>query len=413
MATRKRKGERPDGLIQVSLMIGYKGNGKPDRKYFYGHTRAEAIRKRDEYKAQRETGLRLDPNMTVEQWVEIFKETYRTNIDEFYLDMDATPYNRLVKRLGKMRLMDVRESDLQSALNAVSGMSFSTVDKYAQAIRRVFARARKNRLIAENPATDLILPGYVKGTHRALECWEIDLILDNWDCKEARTGLWVLLMMLCGLRRGEMMGLQWDAIDLEADTLEVRRVAVIHHSQTKIVERAKSEAGLRTLPICNILHDALSAVPPEKRVGPVCVSAKGQLLTQSAVDRGIQTFCHTLERILNGEEPDQRGRRRSKMTPEEIAKLEARKKFSFTCHDLRHTYATSLYDAGVEAKDAQYLLGHADIRLTLELYTHLSRERKQKTRAQVAAYLDRWLDSRIVSSHSVPRIEAQEEPENS
>lgn len=56
---KKRRGERPDGLIQVSIQIGYKPDGKPDRKYFYGHTRAEAERKRDEFKAKHTAGFKL------------------------------------------------------------------------------------------------------------------------------------------------------------------------------------------------------------------------------------------------------------------------------------------------------------------------------------------------------------------
>lgn len=73
---RKRKGERPDGLIQVSLQIGYKPDGRPDRKYFYGHSRAEAERKRDEYRASALVGAKFSKDITVSEWVSIFKQTY-------------------------------------------------------------------------------------------------------------------------------------------------------------------------------------------------------------------------------------------------------------------------------------------------------------------------------------------------
>ena len=309
MAGRKRKGERPDGLIQVSLQIGYKDDGRPARKYFYGHSRAEAERKRDEYKARLASGFSLDVNMTVSQWIDIFLRTYRSRVNEAYLKSDERPYRRLEAVLGRMRLLDVRESHLQDALNDVSGMSFSTVDKYRQAIQRLFERARKNKLIADNPAADLIMPPFVKGSHRALERWEIELILDNWNTKASHAGLWMMLMLLCGLRRGEMMALTWDAVDLVNRTLEVRRVAVIRKNRVKIEERAKTDAGLRTLPLCKVLCDALLTVPEEKRIGYVCLSAKGLPLTESAYERGAETFCRVLERILNGEPPTQRGRR--------------------------------------------------------------------------------------------------------
>ena len=406
MAGRKRKGERPDGLIQVSLQIGYKDDGRPARKYFYGHSRAEAERKRDEYKARLASGFSLDVNMTVSQWIDIFLRTYRSRVNEAYLKSDERPYRRLEAVLGRMRLLDVRESHLQDALNDVSGMSFSTVDKYRQAIQRLFERARKNKLIADNPAADLIMPPFVKGSHRALERWEIELILDNWNTNASHAGFWMMLMLLCGIRRGEMMALTWDAVDLVNRTLEVRRVAVIRKNRVKIEERAKTDAGLRTLPLCKVLCDALLTVPEEKRIGYVCLSAKGLPLTESAYERGAETFCRVLERILNGEPPTQRGRRtdveRKKTEKEKDLPLKERKVFSFTAHDLRHTYATALYDAGVPVKAAQYFLGHADIRITLELYTHLSKERESASRLQMVKYLDKWLlDARVLSMLSL------------
>ena len=341
MAGRKRKGERPDGLIQVSLQIGYKDDGRPDRKYFYGHTRAEAERKRDEYKARLSSGLVLDPNITVAQWVDIFLVTYRTRVNEAYLKGDATPYMRLSEKIGKMRVVDVRETDLQKALNDVSGMSFSTVDKYRQAIKRLFERARKNKIISDNPAEDLILPSYEKGSHRALDRWEVELIMANWNTEASHAGLWVLLMLLCGLRRGEMMALKWDAVNLEARTLEVRAVAVITGGSVVIEERAKSDAGLRVLPICQALHAALLSVPEERREGFVCLSAKGKQLTESAVSRALDTFCKVLERILNGEPPTQRGRRtdleRKKAEKEKKLPAKERKQFECAAHGLRHT----------------------------------------------------------------------------
>jgi len=404
MAGRKRKGERPDGLIQVSLQIGYKDDGRPDRKYFYGHTRAEAERKRDEYKTRLSSGLVLDPNITVAQWVEVFLATYRTRVNEAYLKGDATPYMRLAERLGRMRVADVRETDLQKALNEVSGMSFSTVDKYRQAIKRLFERARKNKIISDNPAEDLILPNYEKGSHRALERWEVELILANWNCPAARMGLAVMIMLLCGLRRGELIALEWSAVDMVARTLEVRQVAVVRANKVAIEQRAKTDSGLRTLPICQALYDALDTVPVEKRTGYVCLSAKGQVLSESSTARGLETFCNVLERILNDEPPSQVGRRKDYAEKERKKNNlpdRPRKEFKFTYHDLRHTYATALYDAGVPVKAAQYFLGHADIRITLELYTHLSKERESASRNQMVKYLDEWLDTRVLNALSL------------
>ena len=397
MPHKKRKGERPDGLIQVSLSVGFRADGKPDRKYFYGHSRAEAEKKRDEFKERMLAGSAFSPDITVSEWVSVFKKTYRNKVNSAYLGMDDVPYNRLVSSIGYMRMSDVRESDLQSALNAVSGMSYSTVDKYAQCIRRVFLRAQKNKVIRDNPSVDLVVPASSKGTHRALDRWEVELILANWNNEYAVAGLWVLLMMLAGLRRGEMMALDWDSVDLVNRTITVRRVAVIHKNQVTYEDRAKTDAGLRIIPISRALYSALLSVPEDRRSGFVCLSSRGKALTGTSVRRGIEQFCSVMTRILNGEPAENPVRLSAAAAAEREAFHSSPDyvRFDFTPHDLRHTFATALYDAGVPAKAAQYFLGHSDIRITLDLYTHLSKERDAASREQMVSFLDSWIDDRM------------------
>lgn len=407
---KKRRGERPDGLIQVSIQIGYKPDGKPDRKYFYGHTRAEAEKKRDEFKARHKAGGKLNPNMTVREWVEICKETYRGNINEAYLKNDDAPYSRLVKDLGKMRLVDVLEIHLQKSLDKISGMSFSTVSKYFYTVKRVFKKAKKNKLMLEDPSEDLRMPHSTRGTHRALERWEIELIFAHWNDTGVRFGLPILLMLLCGLRRGEVMGLSWQNVNLEAKTILVCDVAVIKSNQSKIEHRTKTDAGVRVLPICKTLYDALSAIPNEKRTGLVCLSANGKPLTESGFYRGMESFEKAITRIANGELPIQTGKRNDlnksiKATEEGQNRIT----LDFLPHDLRHTYATALYDAGVPVKAAQYFLGHSDIRITLELYTHLSKERESASRMQTVEYLDKWVDMKNLDTLKTVAIEAGNE----
>ena len=402
--TRKKKGERKDGLIQVTYTDGRRKDGKPNRISFYGRTREEAKRKRDEYKAHGKRRI-TGNDITVQEWVDQFKAIYRTKVDPAYLNNDDVPYNRLCEAIGDMTLADVCEADLQDALNAVAGMSESTIDKYHQAIKRVFLRAEKNRLIDHNPATDLIVPDGTKGTHRALERWETDCILTNWS--QHRAGIWAMLMLLAGLRRSEMMALRWENVDMKARQLSVCEVAVITKNQTAIADRAKSEAGIRVLPICQPLWDALNKTPEDERKGLICVSATGKRNTESSFSRGWDGFNTAMQRILNGEPVVQKGKRVNIEKRKAEAKAAGREyiEFSVKAHDLRHTFATALFEAGVHAKAAQYYLGHADIRITLELYTHLSREKEKATRSQITDFLDGWLKV------AAPKLEkGQDEP---
>lgn len=390
MARNRRKGERPDGLIQVALDVGYWPDGRRKRKFFYGHTRTEANAKKQAYIEHQNSGSKYSPDITVAEWVEIVKLTYRQNINDAYIRNDDVPYNRLVRAIGDMHVAEVTEADLQVALNAVAGMSFSTVTKYKCTINKVFEKARANKIIRDNPAADLVLPTNTKGTHRALETWEVEHILAHWNTPGLYSGIWVMLMLFAGLRRGEMMGLDWSAVDMDARVLAVKQVAVVNVNQTQLQQRAKTSAGIRYIPICQQLYDALATVPQYRRRGLVCLSAHGQQISGKAVTRGVSIFCSALERILNGEPPFQQGRRNDL-----IKSKKDKQRFSFRAHDLRHTFATFLYDAGVDVKAAQYFLGHTDSKMTLDLYTHLSIEREADSRQKMVEHLDTLLDQRV------------------
>ncbi len=392
--TRKRKGQRPDGYIQVSATVGRDKSGKAIRKYFFGRTRTEAEAKRDKFVAEQNSGLRIDAKtLKLRDWIEIWKTTYKVKTDDY------APYiNRINKDLGDHLIGDIFELHLHDTLHtAYYRKSTSAAVKYRMIIKQIFSRAKSNRLILSDPSENLALPKETTaGSHRALERWEADLILNNW--KEYRAGKWAMIMLLCGLRRGEMVALDWEDVDLEKRTLAVVSSAQLHGKDVIIKTGAKTLAGRRTLPICDPLHAMLSETPEADRTGPVCRKADGSRITLSAVLRGWATYCRVLTRIANGEKPLQQGRRADRekdaQKKEENPKEEKKPKVVFDCtpHDLRHTYATALYDAGVDIKSAQYYLGHANVTMTINLYTHLSAERENQARSALTDYLDKWLD---------------------
>lgn len=374
---RKRKGERPDGLIQVSYQVGIRPDGKPDRKYFYGHSRAEAVRKRDAFKRQFENGLTANENITLGEWIDICKNTYRSGVNQAYLQADAAPYERLKRELGHKKLKDIREYDLQASLNKLEGKSYSMVTRYRYVIHKVFEKARLNRYIVFSPAESLTLPKNTKGTHRALERWEIEHIFQHWQ--DLPSGLWFMIMMLAGLRRSEMVALTWENIDMNTGFLRVSQTAALSRTSTVIEHRAKSPAGLRTIPICSALYQVLDSVPPDERNGFVCNMGDSSVpLTLQQCDNALLKFNRVLSKALGKGQT-----------------------FKFRNHDLRHTFATLLYEAGVSARAAQYFLGHSTLSMTVEIYTHLTNEHRKEQGEQMKTYLDGWLTEKIIQTDLV------------
>ncbi|MDD3029832.1 MAG: site-specific integrase [Alphaproteobacteria bacterium] len=394
---RRRKGQRKDGLIAVYGDYGRRPDGSRDRKTFYGHTWEEADAQRKAYAEERKLGAPFGSDkITVSEWCDEWFSNYKPKVK----GTNRVSYNAYIARLkndlGFALVRDVLHIHLQASLNKMSGMSMSSITKYKMVLQQVFARARQNKIIRDDPSEMLEIPEGTEGEHRALERWEADFIVEHWS--EYRTGLWIMLMLLAGLRRGEMSALSWDSIDLTARTITVFQAAEYVSNQPVIKDTTKTDAGMRTLPICDALYVALCSVPKAHRTGLVCLSAHKKPLSQRAMEKGLGGFNVAMERLLNGEPVKQQGRRKDvecgKMTEEEIAAMEKRakerKRFEIRMHDLRYTFATALYDAGVDVKTAQYYLGHADIRMTMELYTRISKERENLARAKTISFLDSW-----------------------
>lgn len=366
-------------------------DGKRIRKKFTGADEIEARMKKAEYERERAIGLhKYSDRLTVREWTDIWMKAYRSKIQGTNKVSYENYVQKLNAQIGSMKMRDVRNIHLYRALMELDGKSKSAITKYRMVIQQIFRKARQNKVIPDDPAEDLEIPEGTAGSHRALERWEVELISTNWQVY--RCGLWVMIMLLTGLRRSEMIALNWDCVDMEARTLTVRRAAEIVTNQAIIKEVTKTEAGFRTLPICDMLFEALNQIPANERTGVVCKTAHGRVISQSAFDRGIGTFNDVMERILNGEPPIQQGRRRDKEQPPK--EPQEHKTFSIKAHDLRYTFATALYDAGIDVKSAMYYLGHSDIRMTMNLYTQLSRERENLARAQAITFLDSWIQNK-------------------
>ena len=411
--TRKPKGYRNGKLVQVTKSFGRKPNGKRDTKVFYGRTLKEACEKRDAYIESRKAGALLnDPDITLDNWASRWMELYKSNLERGNKQNYVANVVRLKEyriggtRLGDMRMQDIQEAHLQNALDATAGKSTSLIDKYIMVIQQIFSKARKNKIIRDDPSDDLKQPDGTTGTHRALERWEADCILNSYH--KHRCGLWAMIGMLAGLRPGELYALKWSDVDLDKRIISVYNASERIGNMRRDKDRTKTAAGMRELPICDPLLEAFQRVPESRRVGHVAVSASGVQLTESAAGRGWDGFQLAMTRILRGEPVIQQGRQRKPKTDEQKAAFAALPCMDFRPHDLRHTFATALYDAGVDVKTAQYYLGHADIHMTMALYTHLSKEKEKESRAALVGFLDNWLKKASPMLENAAKKESQQ-----
>ncbi|MBR4442553.1 MAG: site-specific integrase [Clostridia bacterium] len=329
--------------------------GRRVRKAFYGHTLKEAQAKADAFKRAMADGFDMAAReQPVSQWAEQWLRVYGSKGAPGTILARETRVRRLVASLGHLRLCDVRQIHVQQYADSLLSLSAGTVRNYRNIAQAVFRAAVQNRIIAFDPTLGVSWGGTRSGTHRALSREEIAAISAHWY--EHPMGAPVILMLYAGLRRGEALGLRWQDVDLAAGVLHIRhalRVGMDHNSLEMAAPKTlSSERDVAILPIVRTVlvqlpHDSEYLFPTYR--------------TASAFMYAFSSFVEHMRRYLGPA-------------------------FVLRAHDLRHTFASMCYDANVDVKTAQALLGHATPQITMQVYTHLSAEKKAASVHALADY---------------------------
>lgn len=220
-----------------------------------------------------------------------------------------------------------------------------------------------------------------KSTRRALTEEEQSWITDTPH--RAQTA--AMIMMYAGLRRGELLALTWQDIDLDAHTIKVERSVSMIKGKPHIKEGGKTDAATRTVYIPGKLVNYLRSTV-HNPIGLVCPTVKGSLMTETGFSRMWESYLNDLN-IKYGNWADcmqTNGKCPSKYAPIEKPFLIPR----ITPHWLRHTFITLMYLAGVDVLTAKEQAGHADIKTTMAIYTHLDEKYKKKSINKLDEYLE-------------------------
>lgn len=363
-----RRSRRKDGLYQVECRYTDE-SGATKRKSFYGKTQAEAARKCKAFQDEIASGLRVDKaDTTVQQWGETWLKVYKSGITPNALRAVKYDLKLLNDVCGHKTLRAVVPSDVKLVYNKRAGQSASSIKKTKANLHSLFEAARIDRIIPVNPCEGVSPPEGTEGTHRPLEAWEQDLIEKHYA--EHRFGRCVMLMLYAGHRRGEALAFDVDRdTDFDKDTVRVTKAVRFEGNHSLLVD-PKTEAGVREAPLLPQLRAAL-----QNRHGLIAPSKGGKLMTSSAFKRAWESFLYFLSVKHNGCH-----RRWAKDKDKWI-------EVDFRCHDLRHTYCTMLYEAGVDEKTAQEWMGHDDEEMTKQVYSHLRDAQREKSRTALLEHV--------------------------
>lgn len=339
---------RPDGLYEKVKTI----DGK--RVYFRGKTEKEVERQMLEYTERPKKG---EPFATVaDLWWEEHSPTLAPNSINNY----EPAYNRAVDYFDDEPINNIKASNISKYLQSLpSSFAQKTLLTHLQIVNMICKYAVINDYLDNNPADYIKIPRGRSKTHRRPPTQsEIDIIKSNTGIP---FGLYAYLLICTGCRRGEALALQQKDIDRSKNVISISK-SVYYLSNQPNIKQPKTDSGIRNVILLDVLKQLLPEGSPD-----------------DYIFGGERPMTHSAFRCAWNQYQKKTG----------LVEL--------TPHMVRHGYATILHEANIDIKDAQELLGHANIATTMDIYTHITQKRREKTAQKLKEYAENTQDGLIVT----------------
>lgn len=245
------------------------------------------------------------------------------------------------KRLDKITQTDVEKEYVRLLTDGgkKGALSLGSVKHVDSALRFLFRRALRDNLIDRNPLEFIPTPKAPKQKLRAIPADRVAAFLKSAD--ETSLGPLVRFAMMTGARRGEIVALKWQDVDLERGKVTICRSVTESKLKGEVETAPKTVSGNRTVTLSKTLIIELK-----------------------------EAYAH---RISDYVFPTQDGKRRRLSSVSTAVRLIMEKHGlkGFSLHDLRHAHATSLLQKKHNVKAVSQRLGHADVMITLRTYAHV------------------------------------------
>lgn len=251
----------------------------------------------------------------------------------------------IVPKLGYKKIKDIKIYDVKELLKDMEEIP-TTAKKTLQLIKRILNDAVDNDIVMKNVAQNIKSPKIIKKERFPVTLEEDKLIIQS----KSKYAPFFILMRYTGMRKEEIVPLTVDDIDLKNRIISINKAATFVHNQP-VVKKTKNKKS-RTVPILDIVYDIVVDLVKNSNNGLLFRKESDQkMLTDSAIKRHLESFLYDINK-------------------------DRENTIKFTCHQLRHSYCTMLYYAGVKIKKAQELMGHSSADMVYNIYTHLDEQRE-------------------------------------
>ena len=339
-------------------------NGK--RKYFRGATRKEALAKRDEAKIKIGCGIDIGNDMTFKELADLWLDEYKCRKDLHAKTIEGAEISlrtHVIPALGEYKIREIKPLHIDLMLKNMRDLSKSTQQKALIYAGTVFNKAVENGIIPRSPTFKKKPTAKAPEKVHALTEDECEVLLKAM--KGTRVYPFIVLCLFCGFRRSEALGLMWKDVDFDKKVIRVERSLVFEdgHKEGVISNELKSSAGRRVVPMAPEVIEVLREEKAKSKSIWVFSMPNGKHLTENSWRRMWELIDF---RTVGG--------------PSTSGKISQTITFPVHSHQLRHTCCTRWINSGMNPKDAQYLMGHSTIDMTMSVYAeYQASQQLQKT----------------------------------
>lgn len=293
----------------------------------------------------------------------------------------STKYSKLSKfdkhilpRFGKLKIKEITKGYCQKVINEIANEINSVNDIRIQA-NLVFKYAVKMDYILKNPMEYVTIPKKEETFLAAKEernYWTKNEVKEFLKLAKKHMSMQYFMMfyllIYTGMRKGELVALTWDDIDLKEQTININKTMFFEKGK-EIVQTAKKYASNRAIDIDSHTTKILTSWKVKQK----------ELLLADGINKKPSHI------LLRGDLRPIRLAYPNELLNNFITIYDLH---SITIHGLRHTHASMLFEAGASIKEVQARLGHKDIQTTMNVYTHVSKTMSQKTAENFLKFME-------------------------
>lgn len=351
--------KRSDGTLEKRFTV----NGK--RYSIYGKNTKELSSKEQEIRKKIEAGIYTDNrNLTLDQYFDEWLDGKRGSIKGNTLKWYSTYYKgHISSYFGNVKLQKIERRQILAFQKELSesDLSIRTCNNIMKILKIVLNDAVTDEIIMKNPAEGVkaLKEVHAKAAetyHRALTEQEQKDFMQ--EMKQDYYYEFVAFLLCTGMRFGEAAALTWNDIDYKQNVIHITKTVTFNENNTRTTGTPKSDSGKREIPLNDTIRDILERQRKKQRVfvkieNRVFVSVFGNMVDNGAVNRAIRKT---------------------------ISRLKEQGKFIeyFTAHALRDTFATRYIEQGGSPQTLKAILGHSSLAMTMDLYSHVLPNTKQK-----------------------------------